>query len=143
MTAIPGVRLTGVAVPTDTADTYAVTDEQYNLGGFRTVADATARTGIPAGRRKIGMRVLQADTGEYWTLSGGVADENWIRYGIIVVASLPGADVTYRSVVAILQSASGTPDYIYVCMKNTANAYTWVKIFDGDSNVIIHQAVGL
>jgi hypothetical protein len=58
MTAIPGsVRVTGFLAPSDSADTYAVTDDAYHRGGFRPVANAAARDAITEGRRKVGMLV--------------------------------------------------------------------------------------
>jgi hypothetical protein len=75
-----------------------------------------------------------------------IRDSRNINCDIMIIpsgGSLPVADVSYRSIIAILQGAGGAPDTKYVCMKNTANAYNWVKIFDGDSNTIMHQATGL
>jgi hypothetical protein len=79
MAPIPGsVRFTGFVAPTDSTDTYAVTDETYNRGGYRTVADAAGRLAITMDRRLEGMLVKQLDTGVFWTLTGGIADINWI-----------------------------------------------------------------
>ena len=78
MPPIPGsVRITGFIAPTDDTDTYPVTDETYNKGGFRAVANNAELIGIPALRRKEGMLVFQLDTGEFWQLIGGIADINW------------------------------------------------------------------
>jgi len=79
MPPIPGsVRFTGFIAPTDSTDTYATQDDTYNRGGYRAVADAAARLAIPLDRRKVGMLVKQVDTGVFWTLSGGIADINWV-----------------------------------------------------------------
>jgi hypothetical protein len=82
--AIPGsVPITGFVAPTATSDTYATQDEFYNRGGWRTVADITARNAITADRRKVGMvvRVLDAGGGseKFYTLVGGIADINWVE----------------------------------------------------------------
>lgn len=83
MTAIPGaVRVGGFIGPTDDTDTYAVHDEFYGRGGWRTVADITARDAITADRRKLGMavRVLDADgegTQKYYTLKTGITNSDW------------------------------------------------------------------
>lgn len=78
MAAIPGsVRVGGFIAPTDSADTFAVTDELYNRGGYRSVADTTARDAITADRRKAGMLVKDIATGKFWTLTGGILNANW------------------------------------------------------------------
>lgn len=79
MAPIPGsVRVTGFIAPTDSTDIYATQDDAYNRGGYRPVADAAARLAITMDRRKEGMLVKQLDTGAFWTLSGGIADINWL-----------------------------------------------------------------
>jgi len=78
MAAIPGsVRVGGFIAPTDSTDTYAVTDDQYGRGGYRPVADTTARDAISADRRKIGMLVKTIADGKHWTLTGGILNANW------------------------------------------------------------------
>lgn len=84
MAPIPGsVRVTGFIAPSDSADLYATQDEFYNRGGWRTVADITARNAITADRRKDGMivRVRNAGGGieKFYTLTGGLADINWVE----------------------------------------------------------------
>jgi len=95
MAAITGsVRVGGFIAPTDTADTYAAQSEVYNLGGYRSVADAAERLAITPGRRKEGMLVKQVDTGDIWTLTGGILDANW------AVQSFSGGE-TYTNASAI------------------------------------------
>jgi len=82
--AIPGsVPITGFVAPTATSDIYATQDEFYNRGGWRTVADITARNAITADRRKVGMIVRVLDAGgaveKFYTLVGGIADGNWVE----------------------------------------------------------------
>jgi hypothetical protein len=51
MAAIPGsVPLGGFVAPTDSADEYAVTDERYNRGGYRSVGDMAALMAITPAR---------------------------------------------------------------------------------------------
>jgi len=83
MTAIPGsVRFTGFIAPSDSTDTYAVHDEVYGRGGWRTVATLAARNLIYPDRRVIGMLVRVLDTGSgdegFYTLSGGITNSHWI-----------------------------------------------------------------
>lgn len=85
MALIPGsVRVGGFIAPTDSTDTYAVTDETYGRGGYRAVADATERDAITADRRKLGMLVKDIATGKYWTLVGGLLNANWteVKFGV-------------------------------------------------------------
>lgn len=63
--------------PSDSEDTYAVTDETYNKGGYRSVENAAARLAIPAQRRKEGMLVKQLDNGKFYVLKNGIADAYW------------------------------------------------------------------
>lgn len=82
MPPVPGIVLGGAAVPTDSADTYPVTDPQWGLGGLRRVLTTTARNAIPIPRLERGMEVfVAADTTTYRlkeTWSGGVpVDADW------------------------------------------------------------------
>jgi len=105
MAPIPGsVRLTGFIAPSDSADLYATQDEFWNRGGWRTVADITARNAITADRRKDGMIVRVRDAGggieKFYTLTGGLADINWVEQVFSGGAGyypkyLVGAGVTY------------------------------------------------
>lgn len=72
-----GIPVTGTLKPTSELDTYPVTTEVYHKGGYRAVADSTERLAIPAARRKLGMLVKEVSSGYYYTLSGGIANENW------------------------------------------------------------------
>lgn len=69
MSIIPGsIPVTGFIAPTDTADTYAVTDAIYGIDGLRNVAGLTARDNISIERRRAGMIVGTLDDGKYWRL---------------------------------------------------------------------------
>ena len=85
MALIPGsVRVGGFIATTDDTDTYAVTDDTYGRGGYRPVANSTARDAITTDRRKIGMLVYCIDTGYFWTLVGGTGNGNWsqVQFGV-------------------------------------------------------------
>lgn len=85
----PGaVIVTGFVGPTDIADPYACQSEEWGRGGYRTVANAAARLAITPERRKEGMLVKQLDTGEIWTLTGGILDVNWVLDPLGVADSL-------------------------------------------------------
>jgi hypothetical protein len=80
MAAIPGsVPITGFIAPTDTNDIFATQDETYNRGGFRTVADLTARDAITPDRRLEGMLVRVLSNAKFYTLSGGITNSNWVE----------------------------------------------------------------
>ena len=78
MAAIPGsVRVGGVIAPTDSSDTYAVTDDAYGRGGFRPVADTTERDAITSDRRKPGMLVRTNTDNKLWVLGAGLTNSDW------------------------------------------------------------------
>jgi len=66
MSAVKGTNVAAPVVPFDTDDIYPTHDEQYGKGGFRAVADTTARDAIPDERRTEGMLVyVVADATTY------------------------------------------------------------------------------
>lgn len=62
------VGITGIIAPKDEADSYAVTDPKYGLGGLRTVADLGEMYAIPFGRRQIGMVCYVTASGVYYSM---------------------------------------------------------------------------
>jgi len=86
------IPVTGTLTPYYTEDTYAVTTETYHKGGFRTVANTTARDAIPTDRLKEGMivavesdwKVYQLQSGSWveWNPSSIVTDPNAVHYNI-------------------------------------------------------------
>lgn len=80
MAQIPGsVRVGGFVAPTDSTDTFAVTDEFYNRGGYRSVADLAARDAITPDRRKVGMLVRVTTDGKIYYLNGGLTNADWVE----------------------------------------------------------------
>jgi len=83
MSVVPGIVLGGAAVPTDSADTYPVTDPQWGLGGCRTVTTTSDRNAIPVPRLQRGMLVHCTTTGITYRLKdtwpGGIlsVDADW------------------------------------------------------------------
>lgn len=83
MTAIPGVRVTGTIVPTDTADTYAAIDPFYGIDGMRSETSKTTRNAIPTARRRQGMLVCTQDTMDLWQLKAAPwagTDADWTLF---------------------------------------------------------------
>jgi len=69
MALIPGsIPVTGFIAPTDTTDTYPVTDAIYGIDGLRNVANYTERDNISIERRRAGMVVGTLNDGKYWRL---------------------------------------------------------------------------
>jgi hypothetical protein len=81
MSSIPGsVTLTGFIAPSDTADTYAVLDPKYGVGGYREVASLTERDAITTARRRIGMMTFVQSEGNIYQLVDGTNNANWALY---------------------------------------------------------------
>ena len=69
MALIPGsVPVTGLIAPTDTTDTFAVTDPVYGIDGLRSVLNLAARNSISTERRREGMIVYIQYDHSYWRL---------------------------------------------------------------------------
>jgi hypothetical protein len=69
MSTIQGsIPVTGFIGPTDSLDTYAVTDAIYGIDGYRSVSGTTARNDITTERRREGMLVYTQDDKNVWQL---------------------------------------------------------------------------
>lgn len=79
MSSYPGyIPLGGPISPTDTSDTYPVTDTQFSLGGPWQVANFAALSSITLPRRRIGAIATTQDTNHQYQLQGGIFDANWV-----------------------------------------------------------------
>jgi len=99
MANIPGsVRLTGFIAPTDSTDTFPVTDPTWGLGGLRRVSGTTERDLISTGRRESGMLVYSEDDDNYYKLGTGLTNSDWTVFmtggGSGNFLSLSGGTVT-------------------------------------------------
>jgi len=95
MALIPGsVRIGGFIAPSDSVDEYAVTDEKYNRGGYRSVSNLAERDTITAGRRSIGMVVYVISEKETYQLESGTLNENWVVYKTKSSSSVAHSDTT-------------------------------------------------
>jgi len=72
-----GVKVTGLLEPTSPLDDYAITSEEYNKGGYRSVIDESARLAISTKRRSEGMLVKELSSGLVYTLEGGITNAHW------------------------------------------------------------------
>lgn len=72
-----GVPLGGFISPTDSEDTFAVTNPTYGLGSLRTVGSTAERDAIFSPRREEGMIVFVTSNSTYYGLIGGTANGDW------------------------------------------------------------------
>lgn len=71
-----GIQLIASIVPKNDA-AFATHEDTYVKGGWRAVADLTARDAIPAERRTQGMRVKVLSNDKLYDLFGGILNANW------------------------------------------------------------------
>lgn len=77
-----GVPFGGFVSPTDSEDSYPVTNPIYGLGGLRTVVDQTARDAISDLRREEGMMVYVITDAKHYQLKGGTANTDWSEFTV-------------------------------------------------------------
>jgi hypothetical protein len=97
MAAITGtVILSGVISPSDTRDTYAVTDSQYGKDGLRNVNSIPDMLAIPKDRRRVGMMVgvaITANSGNYYYLVNDPPEDTTVLTDWKVFN--PGGSITF------------------------------------------------
>jgi len=76
------VNVTGTVAPTDTNDVYATHDSKYGKGGYREVADITARDSITVARRSDGMLVYVQSEDKIFKLENGLTNDNWVEFKV-------------------------------------------------------------
>jgi hypothetical protein len=105
MAKIPGsVAVTGVIAPKDDADTYAVTDQEYHKGGYRSVVDNAARDAIlSTGRVVEGMMIRVNSDGKFYTLDSSLT--TWTEY----IGGEPSIISSYEEFKAAMALVKGTP----------------------------------
>lgn len=126
------VRVGGFIAPTDSEDTYPVTNPTYGLGGLRTVNNLTARNSISSERREEGMMVYVISEQEYYQLKGGTTDAYWTVFtgggtGDFVGLVIKGPDETVSGIeniefiqginVTIGVTSSGITGYINISVE--------------------------
>jgi hypothetical protein len=78
MAAIPGgIRVTSFIAPSDSTDDYGTHDEQYGIGGYRSVSTLEDRDTIPLKRRKLGMLVNVLEEGKVYQLKHSLDNNGW------------------------------------------------------------------
>ena len=73
------VPVTSKIAPTDVLDEYPTHDEQWGLGGYRSVDTTTLRDAIPDDMRNDGMLVYCRDTGLRYRLGPGLTNSDWVE----------------------------------------------------------------
>jgi hypothetical protein len=138
MPAIPGsVSVTGILAPTDTTDTYAVTDPGYGIDGLRSVADLAARNAIPDARRRFGMLVFTQSDQMYWTLKVGPwsgTDSDWTALTLSASTT-----VAYRRSFTNADLSAG----ILSVTHSLGQKYVTVTIYDDNDKQIIPSEISL
>jgi hypothetical protein len=88
---VAGTVVGGAVVPSDSADTYPVTNPHYGLGGTRTLATTAHRNAIPSARLQEGMLVYVQADGKTYQLKAGYSvptvDANWAVFASSSVIS--------------------------------------------------------
>jgi len=80
--ALAQVPLAGYVTTIGPADTYPVTLDSLQAGGYTTTYNYTTRNAITPARRKIGMMVqYSSNKDSTFTLVGGIANANWVYIG--------------------------------------------------------------
>jgi hypothetical protein len=109
-----GVQFTGFISPTSEDDTFPVTKPKYGLGGLRTVASIGERNAIFSARREEGMIVYVEEDETYYSLIGGVEDEDWVQLYVTQNSTLevrgPGGNVQNVGTINFLQGTNMTID---------------------------------
>jgi hypothetical protein len=75
------VPIGGFIAPTDASDVYSTHIDTFGRGGYRGVADLTARDAITTDRRSEWMRVFVASENIEYQLLGGITNSDWYPMG--------------------------------------------------------------
>lgn len=121
MATLSGTQVIAKVVPVDSLDTYPTHDEQYGFGGFRTVADTTARDAIPAARRKQGMMVQVLANGHFYILDADLT--SWTDKGTL---SGGGGGTGYTADNTVYVDSAATP-VTGIVFNDFATADTYVQ----------------
>lgn len=65
---------------------FPLLEDIHLRGGYRTVADVTARNAIATVNRKVGMLVYTVATSQLWVLGPGVTNSDWTLYSALIAA---------------------------------------------------------
>jgi len=126
------VRVGGFIAPTDTADTYAVTDDIYNRGGYKTVDTIALRDAITVDRRKEGMSVFVNNrttpgTWGIYVLYGGITNADWL---LILSSDGGGGGHEDNDLIDVKLFNSGDGTTVYTAIDGTSESldYTIEKV---------------
>ena len=144
-----GVPLGGFISPTDSADTFPVTNPTFGLGGLRNVGSTADRDAIPADRREQGMLVFVENDLKYYSLSGGTGNSDWEIFSSGAGGGVTGPigdtgpqGVTGNTGAVDLSFTGGAPAGASagdLWFDSTAGVFS-VYIDDGDSNQWVELA---
>lgn len=74
-----GINLGAPILPATEEDIFPTHDAKYGKGGYRVVADITARNNIPTARREVGMAVKTLTPNTTWVLGAGLTNSDWTQ----------------------------------------------------------------
>lgn len=77
------IKVTGKFTTTNSGDTYAVTDSEFNLGGHKEVLTLVDRDNIFQDRRREGMTCYVSSEQKTYQLISGITNSNWIDTGSV------------------------------------------------------------
>ena len=127
MSVYPGaVPVSGYFSPTDTTDTYAVTDSQFNRGGHKEASDLTDRNNISVDRRREGMTCYTVSDKKMWQLQNGITNSDWVD---ITSGTSAGGDATY-----VHNQITATNTWT---INHSLSKYPSVMVVDSNNYVIV------
>ena len=107
------IPVTGIISPTDDRDTYPVTTEEYNRGGYRAVKTYDDMLNIPEERRKEGMKVFCIDTQiEYVLLNNNFQEVSSGNGGGSTNVAIGNGLIKQKGVISIDTDVVGTVEQI-------------------------------
>jgi hypothetical protein len=155
MALIPGsIPVTGFIAPTDTSDTYAVTDAIYGIDGLRNVPTYADMYNISLERRREGMIVGIMSDNTYWKLLPSTGSNiwnigsasNWQEFAIFggddiissyLTSSTIGFDINGATLSAnilpnsitasLLSTTAGSATAGYVLTNDGIGNFTWIS----------------
>jgi hypothetical protein len=95
MASIQGVKVTGIIVPSNTLDTYAVIDSIYGIDGLRNLSGGTTDlNSITTDRRRAGMLVGVNNGGDYYKLNPAPWTNTISDWTLLTLNEFTGGTVT-------------------------------------------------
>ncbi len=125
--------------------TFPLLEDLYLKGGFRVVADTTARDAIDTASRKEGMLVFTTTDQTTWRLGSGLTNVDWVEVSsatgdVQIVAELNTSNATPATIHTYTMSTSGRATIAYDILVTATTqlggsaVFKIVAAFDTDNN---------